>query len=41
MPSRASWLFSRLQNAHHTVVYMVSGCAMCRQLPPLLADAVP
>src|ERR1022692_1417066 len=37
MPSRASWVFSRLQNAHHGVVYMVSGCVICRQLPSLLA----
>src|SRR5580704_5963506 len=28
MPSRASWLLSRLQKAHHVVVYMVSGCAI-------------
>src|SRR6201996_8207062 len=25
IPSRASWALSRLQNAHHWVVYMVSG----------------
>jgi hypothetical protein len=33
MPSAASWRFSRLQNAHHVVVYMVSGCVIGR--PPL------
>src|SRR6266536_3303893 len=42
MPSWASCLFSRLQNAHHGVVYMVSGAAICRQLPScsLLPNAV-
>src|SRR6266487_2791632 len=42
MPSWASCLFSRLQNAHHGVVYMVSGSAIFRQLPScsLLPNAV-
>src|SRR6201995_1046668 len=34
IPSRASWALSRLQNAHHWVVYMVSGADTCCLLHP-------
>src|SRR6188472_3245166 len=47
IPSRASWLFSRRQNAHHCVVYIVTGsdthCSHHLNLVPLSQqrDGVP
>src|SRR5580698_7700850 len=38
-PSRASWLLSLRQKAHHVVVYIVSGCATL-SLPVRLAFAI-